>query len=401
MKRIFLVLMGLVCVSGARGQNIEGQIIASQYGKWKVPGYAANTYSSFAPDSCRVQGGASFFFAFSAGTPIKIVDATPDMTETVMPTAIVNSNVACAITVAPLHDHQLPFSLTSATGGLQEALNANLTNPQSNTVILDNEFYQSVGGATNAATVIAAAQGSYSLGLMDVTQTPTVFYQWNGTQYVKVGGGGGGADLNTLANDLVANNSNNTAAQDLYDFVATGSYSAQSAVSAATTNNGSVIIQPSAGRAPFTNTGNVRVLDARADVPATARGVTEFGAACDAREVYGTLSAGSTTFTIGGGALTSADIGRTLVAVGPVGGVPTQFDSVVASVTDSLHGVLTTAAPFSQSTAHEMTLGHDDTAAIAQGMTAVGGGGTLVFPRRLLHDAHPDPARAKPHRPRV
>ena len=50
------------------------------------------------------------------------------------------------------------------------------------------------------------------------------------------------------------------------------------------------------------------------------------------------------------------------------------------SITDSLDGVLTTASPFTQAVAHEMDLGHDDTAAIAQGMTAVGAGGTLVFP---------------------
>ncbi len=59
---------------------------------------------------------------------------------------------------------------------------------------------------------------------------------------------------------------------------------------------------------------------------------------------------------------------------------PIQFDSVVVSITDPLHGVLTTAAPFSQIPAHEMDLAHDDTAAITQGMNAVGAGGTLVFP---------------------
>ena len=51
-----------------QAQNIEGQIIASEYGTWTVPGYTSNAYS-FAPGSCRVQGGASFFFAFNVGTP--------------------------------------------------------------------------------------------------------------------------------------------------------------------------------------------------------------------------------------------------------------------------------------------------------------------------------------------
>ena len=147
------------------------------------------------------------------------------MNETVTPTSTVESNVSCAITIAPVNSHQVPFYLTSATGGLQEALNQNLTTPQTNTIILDSAFYQLVGGAANAATIIAAAQGSLKLGLEDVTQVPTVWYQWNGTQYVKVGNGGVGTGLNTLQNDLVSNNSTNTGAIDLYDFVATGTYS--------------------------------------------------------------------------------------------------------------------------------------------------------------------------------
>ena len=145
MKKVLALLPLLLCVASVQAQNIEGQIIASQYGKWRVPGYAPNTYSSFAPDSCRVQGGASFFFAFSSGTPITIVDANPSMTETVTPTAIVNSNVSCAITIAPVNDHQVPFYLTSATGGLQEALSQNMTTPATNTVVLDSAWYQLVG----------------------------------------------------------------------------------------------------------------------------------------------------------------------------------------------------------------------------------------------------------------
>jgi hypothetical protein len=381
MKTFFALMTIVLCCGGARGQNIEGQIVASQYGNWKVPGYTPNTYSSFAPTSCRVQGGASFFFAFNVGTPITIVDSNPAMNETVVPTAIVDSNVSCAVTIAPVNNHQVPFYLTTATGGLQEAINQNLTTPQTNTIILDAAFYELVGGPTNAANIISTVQGTLRLGLMDVTQVPTVWYQWNGSQYVRVGNGGVGTGLSTLTNDLVANNAAQTGAIDLYDFVATGLYSPQAAINAATSNGGSAIIQPSAGRTSFTNTGNVRVQDNRADVPATARGVTEFGASCDLRQVYGTLVSGSKTFTLIGGALTSADIGRSLVAVGTANGITTQFESTVVSITDSLDGVLTTASPFNQAVAHEMNLAHDDTAAITQGMNVTAQGGTLVFPQ--------------------
>ncbi len=371
----------LVGCAGAQAQNIEGQIIASQYGKWRVPGYAANTYSSFAPTSCRVQGGSSFFFAFTVGTPVTLVDGNPARSETLVPTATVETDVSCSVTIAPVNDHELPYYFTSGTGGLQEALNQNLTTPETNTVILDSAWYGQVGGPAAAAAAIASAKGSAMLGLVDITTVPTTFYAWNGTQYVKVSGGSGsGGSLGTLTNDLVANNASNSAAQDLYDFVATGTYSPQAAINAAAANNGSVILQPGAGRVPFTNTGNYRVQDNRTDVPATARGVTEFGAACDLRQLYGTLVSGSTTVTIGGGAFTSADVGKTLVAVGSVSGLPTVFSSVIVSITDSLHAVITTAAPFNQATAHELDLAHDDTAAIAQAMTAAGAGGTLVFP---------------------
>ena len=381
MKKLLALLPIVFCCASVQAQNIEGQIIASQYGKWKVPGYAANTYS-FAPDSCRVQGGASFFFAFTTGTPITIVDANPSLTETLTPTATVDSNVTCAVSIAPVNNHQLPFYLTSATGGLQEAINQNLTTPQTNTIILDSTFYQMVGGSSNAAAVIAAAKGSTNLGLVDVTQVPTVWYRWNGSQYVAVGPPTNGGS--TLVNDLFSNGPSN-AWQDLDAFVATDPtlYNPQAALTAANAHNGTAILQPNSGRTPFANTGNVRVQDNRADVPATARGATEFGAACDLRSVYGTLSSGSTIVTIIGGysaLFSSADIGRTLVAVGTVAGTPTAFATAIASITDSNHAVMTTAAPFTQSTNHQMDLGHDDTAAITQGMNAVGAGGTLVFP---------------------
>jgi hypothetical protein len=370
-----------------QAQNIEGQIIASEYGTWTVPGYTSNAYS-FAPGSCRVQGGASFFFAFNTGTPIRVVDANPALSETVTPSSYVDTNVTCAIAIAPVNSHQLPFHLTSATGGLQEALTQNLTSPASNTVILNNAWYQQVAAVgSNPATIIGTVQGSANLGLIDITQVPTVWYQWNGSQYVKVSLTGTAGDLGTLQSDLVGNNQTNTATVDLYDFVATAptsgvsTYSPQAAITAAAAYNGSAIIQPGAGRTPFTNPGNYRVQDNRPDVPATARSVTEDGAVCDTRAVYGYLTQGSTAFSIGGGTLTSADVGRYIVAVGTVSGVPTQFQSAVVSITDSLHGVITTAAPFTQATQAQMDLGHDDTAAIAHTMSVVGFGGTLVFPQ--------------------
>jgi len=73
-----------------------------------------------------------------------------------------------------------------------------------------------------------------------------------------------------------------------------------------------------------------------------------------------------------------ADVGRSIVAVGTAsGGVVTQFESAIVSVTDSLHAVLTTPSPFTQAVYHEINLGHDDTAAITKTMNTVGGGAHL------------------------
>ena len=116
---------------------------------------------------------------------------------------------------------------------------------------------------------------------------------------------------------------------------------------------------------------------------------TEDGAVCDTREVFGILSAGSTTLTIQNGALTAADVGRSIVAVGTTsGGVVTQFESAIVSVTDSLHAVLTTPSPFTQAVYHEINLGHDDTAAITKTMNTVGSGGTFVIPAGTCMTQH-------------
>lgn len=824
MKKLLGFLICLLCICGQAtlAQNIEGQIIASQY-QYLVPGFTPNTYSW--PSSTCNASGPQKKFAFSAPpsglpTPVTIVDGNPAMTETVTPTAVMDTNQTCAISIAPVNNHQLPFSVVSGSGGLQEAINLNFTNPQTNTIILDNQWYQNIAAIhANPASVIAAAKGSTALSLEDVTQAPNTYYVWNGSQYVlqtiagnslttyntpglqgggkcyvypssittdvaaafnacttffiaqsftagtidatalgsanyafstpltalnngvKVslvknpsttftintvfssptnspascavpvgqgssiidagsststpnffigdafvgwagicngdftgaqnnmriqgvnvqgnpaatvsgalwdikglfngtpsieysgtsqcnaqcveidsattgsagtgnllllndqwtdgattgtypgsvvgidavnstgeianitflggsikfngphnplitingrsgvqantiaflntgfvtapattsafnsnvdpvqivdtaqvymsafhlqgltdsaaqanaidisstvpgqnfgisindpsvftaagftriinntaegtaetgypngngdtvlpnyfygqvvpqvrltnvappstvgvcivgstwynssgttpgtvafvcagtpgaqtyqafggGGGGGGGPLGTLPYDLPTNNASNTAAVDSFNFQATGLNTPQSAVNAAATNHGTVTIQPAAGRAVFANTGNVHVTDNRTDVPADARHAGEWGAACDARVVYGTLAATSSTLTITSGTLSTNDVGRVIVAVGSVSGLPTAFESKILTFTDSLHAVLTTASPFNQSTSHAIIVGHDDTAAIAQGMAAVGSGGTLVFP---------------------
>lgn len=194
-----------------------------------------------------------------------------------------------------------------------------------------------------------------------------------------------GTGATTLQNDLVAKGSASTF-QDEYNFYADAGYTAQQAFSAASANNGSFTIQPTAGRQPFVATGNTRGVDLRGDVPATAIGVTEKGAVCDTSQVGGSVTTGSNVWTITFGALTTKDIGKTVAEVGNVGGVPTAFESVITAVPDSLHATLTSNSPFTAGNA-ETWYGHDDTVAITNTMNAVGQG-TLVFPANGICFTH-------------
>ena len=135
------------------------------------------------------------------------------------------SGQQCSIVIAPVNEHQ-SFYITSGTGGLQEALNANMGNPAANTIILSNQWY--VQGGTTA--IIGQVRGSTSIGLVDVTTTPYTAYVWNGTQYVATGGTGGSFTPNTdlggtaLQTNVVGINGQNLAAlgAGIYKFSSIG-----------------------------------------------------------------------------------------------------------------------------------------------------------------------------------
>ena len=89
-----------------------------------------------------------------------------------------------------VYSHVPPFYLTSGTGGLQEAINANQTTSGPNTILLNGEWYQLIAPG-NAASVIASVRGIPDLGLEDITTTPYTFYQWNGSQYTVIAAASG------------------------------------------------------------------------------------------------------------------------------------------------------------------------------------------------------------------
>jgi hypothetical protein len=187
-KPILVLLALLFCFSRMQAQNVEGQIIAAEYGRFTVPGQTTGSFQ-FPSATCQVSGGGKNFAAFATGRPIKIVDANPAHTEIVTPSSVYIT--ACSVNMATTYTHVPPYALTSGTGGLQEALDNGMNkNGGPNTIILNQDWYGLVAPG-NPATVIATVHGNATLGLVDITTTPYSTYAWNGTAYVLQATGGG------------------------------------------------------------------------------------------------------------------------------------------------------------------------------------------------------------------
>ena len=179
--KMLLWLAGLLILSGCMpelcpAQNVEGQIIASQYGQFSLTGTAENSFF-FSPSNCQVSGGGKNFNAFTQGVPVRVIEpGNPSLNEVVV-AGLVNIS-ACSVQLAVHNDHLPPFYLTSGTAGLQEAINAN-SKGIANTIILSADWY-ALGGSPS---IIASVTGTTSLGLVDVTTTPFTWYAWNGSNY--------------------------------------------------------------------------------------------------------------------------------------------------------------------------------------------------------------------------
>ena len=186
MKKILLTaLLVVLCFHPIQAQN-AGQIVAAQYGEFKVAGSSAGGFY-FPPATCQVSGGGRNFEAFSAGTPIKIVDSNPSLTEVATPRSVYIG--VCSVNMPTIYSHVPPFYLTSGTGGLQEAIIANQTSDGPNTILLNAEWYKLIAPGS-AASIIASVHGIADLGLEDTTTTPSTFYQWTGSQYAVVASSG-------------------------------------------------------------------------------------------------------------------------------------------------------------------------------------------------------------------
>jgi hypothetical protein len=155
-----------------------GQLYASNFGQWQVVQGNLGPFSWNNVSYCLPTEGGTIFNAFTVGTPVMIVDRiTPANSEIVTPTAVRLLDSSCSIDVAPVHGHT-SFYFTSATGGLQEALNWARTTTYT---VLITPDWTLLGGLTSTIT---SAQGNTSVSIQDQRTACFTGYLWNGSAYI-------------------------------------------------------------------------------------------------------------------------------------------------------------------------------------------------------------------------
>ena len=169
---------------------------ASDYGQWVIVSTAPGQYTWPGTGPCQIRKvGGGAFFAFTTGTPVFVRDAlNPTHNEIVSVTAPVNTSSSCGFTGAFAYTHT-SFSILSATGGLQEAINVlgGASAPSPMGVILNRKWYTLLTGlpgytTATAGTILKNLTGNANVYMVDTSSAPWTYYTWNGTAYVSNGG---------------------------------------------------------------------------------------------------------------------------------------------------------------------------------------------------------------------
>lgn len=129
--------------------NVAGTLYASNFANWTVPqGNNGPLSWSFGTACSSATSGGVTFKPFMVGSPIRIVDSNPSLSETVTVTSVKTAGSGCLINVSPSNPHQ-NFYLATGTAGLQEAIN--FAGSQAYTVIVTPDFTR-MGGETSTIT---------------------------------------------------------------------------------------------------------------------------------------------------------------------------------------------------------------------------------------------------------
>lgn len=161
---------------------------AEDYATYSYQG-ANNIFTFPLPCLATPNNGSQSFFPFGpagAPFPLLIADQTPSNSEIVHPSSTSQTGAGCGFQATAARQHT-SFTVRSGTSGLQEAVTA-LSRAQAPMVVfLDAIWYAAIKqlpGSPSASSLISALKGSAQVNLVDTTQWPWIFYNWNGTQYV-------------------------------------------------------------------------------------------------------------------------------------------------------------------------------------------------------------------------
>jgi len=175
----------LCAQAGGGPANIASTLYASNFAQWTVAKGNNGPFTWSSPAVCAgATSGGVTFQPFVVGVPIRIVDtATPSNSENVTVLQVSLTGSGCSITVHPASLHY-SFYLTSATAGLQEAINYSkqtlgTSNPAS--VVIVTPAWSNAGGTT---AMITGASGSTTIPILDERSSVLIPYLWNGSVYV-------------------------------------------------------------------------------------------------------------------------------------------------------------------------------------------------------------------------
>lgn len=189
---LLVALASMVAIGAAPAaaqSYLQREFFASDFAQWRVPSQQANTFQWSPGSICAASAAGINFQPFATNAPVLIQDVTATNSEVVTPSVVTVTGTQCSVTVTPLNQH-FSFSISSGTGGLQEALNQiSSSNVYPVAIVLDRNWYSLAASVpkTTPATIIAAAKGSASAYLLDKTTVPATSYAWNGTAYVATG----------------------------------------------------------------------------------------------------------------------------------------------------------------------------------------------------------------------
>ncbi len=185
------------------GQPTAHWYFAIDYATSNLQGQGPNTYTwnlaSTGPGSCYTNPNTAAppFFAFgptASPFPEFIRDSNPSDNEVVTPSSTSLTGATCSFSASTTYSHST-FWVSSGTGGLDEALYANLKSPYPVTIFLDSAWKNYIAALPGSETLgkelaaIPSAFGSANLSIVDTTTSPWTTYAWNGAAYSAPGGG--------------------------------------------------------------------------------------------------------------------------------------------------------------------------------------------------------------------